>query len=92
MKEADLYGYTYDPKKPPGCQDPWAQRPGAEKGGRRELRTRRTRDMLESAAPSEEDDPSVNEEPLANSMALTLVQELTLPRNTMGGAVHGRKA
>ncbi|RAR09318.1 hypothetical protein DDE82_001829 [Stemphylium lycopersici] len=55
MKEADLYGYTYDPKKPPGCQDPWAQRPGAEKGGRRELRTRRTRDMLESAAPSEEE-------------------------------------
>ncbi|XP_014557447.1 hypothetical protein COCVIDRAFT_37148 [Bipolaris victoriae FI3] len=55
MKEADLYGYTYDPKKPLGCQDPWAQRPGAEKGGRRELRTRRTRDMLESAAPSEEE-------------------------------------
>jgi hypothetical protein len=56
MKEADLYGYVYDPKKPPGCQDPWAQRPGAEKGGRRELRTRRTRDMLESAAASEEED------------------------------------
>ena len=55
MKEADLYGYVYDPKKPPGCQDPWAQRPGAEKGGRRELRTRRTRDMLESAAPSEDE-------------------------------------
>ncbi|KAG9381138.1 hypothetical protein A1F94_008458 [Pyrenophora tritici-repentis] len=55
MKEADLYGYTYDPKKPPGCQDPWAQRPGAEKGGRRELRTRRNRDMLESAAPSEDE-------------------------------------
>ncbi|KAH6883325.1 hypothetical protein BKA58DRAFT_330741 [Alternaria rosae] len=56
MKEADLYGYVYDPKKPPGCQDPWLQRPGAEKGGRRELRTRRTRDQLESAAPSEEED------------------------------------
>ena len=56
MKEADLYGYNYDPKKLPGCQDPWAQRPGAEKGGRRELRTRRTRDMLESAAVSEEED------------------------------------
>lgn len=56
MKEADLYGYVYDPKKQPGCQDPWAQRPGAEKGGRRELRTRRTRDMLESAAQSEEDE------------------------------------
>ncbi|KAI8932437.1 hypothetical protein NX059_010623 [Plenodomus lindquistii] len=56
MKEADLYGYIYDPKKLPGCQDPWAQRPGAEKGGRRELRTRRTRDMLESAAASEEEE------------------------------------
>lgn len=61
MKEADLYGYTYDPKKPSGCQDPWAQRPGAEKGGRRELRTRRTRDMLESAAPSEEEYEEENE-------------------------------
>lgn len=56
MKEADLYGYNYDPKKLPGCQDPWAQRPGAEKSGRRELRTRRARDMLDSAAPSEEDE------------------------------------
>lgn len=56
MKEADLYGYVYDARKLPGCQDPWAQRPGAEKGGRRELRTRRTRDMLESAAASEEED------------------------------------
>lgn len=61
MKEADLYGYVYDPKKPSGCQDPWAQRPGAEKGGRRELRTRRTRDMLESAAPSEEENEEENE-------------------------------
>lgn len=56
MKEADLYGYVYDARKLPGCQDPWAQRPGAEKGGRRELRTRRTRDMLESAAASEEEE------------------------------------
>ncbi|OAL57442.1 hypothetical protein IQ07DRAFT_483294, partial [Pyrenochaeta sp. DS3sAY3a] len=56
MKEADLYGYTYDPKKLPGCQDPFAQRPGAEKSGGRELRTRRTRDMLDSAAASEEED------------------------------------
>ncbi|KAI4962379.1 hypothetical protein J4E86_001413 [Alternaria arbusti] len=56
MKEADLYGYIYDPKKPPGCQDPFLQRPGADKGGKRELRTRRTRDQLESAAPSEEED------------------------------------
>ncbi|KAL6707000.1 hypothetical protein ACN47E_004950 [Coniothyrium glycines] len=56
MKEADLYGYNHDAKKLPGCQDPWAQRPGAEKTGRRELRTRRTRDMLDSAAPSDEDE------------------------------------
>lgn len=55
MKEADLYGYNYDPRKLPGCQDPWAQRPGAEKSGRRELRTRRARDLLDSAAPSEEE-------------------------------------
>lgn len=61
MKEADLYGYVFDPKKLPGCQDPWAQRPGAEKGGRRELRTRRTRDMLESAVPSEDDEEVDNE-------------------------------
>ncbi|KAF1846185.1 uncharacterized protein K460DRAFT_339177 [Cucurbitaria berberidis CBS 394.84] len=56
LKEADLYGYTYDPKKLPGCQNPWAQRPGAEKSGGRELRTRRTRDMLDSAAASEEEE------------------------------------
>lgn len=56
MKEADLYGYIFDPKKQPGCQDPWVQRPGAEKSGGRELRTRRARDMLDSAAASEEDD------------------------------------
>jgi hypothetical protein len=55
-KEADLYGYTFDAKKPPGCQDPWAQRPGAEKSSGRELRTRRARDMLDSAAASEEDE------------------------------------
>lgn len=55
MKEADLYGYNYDPKKAPGCQDPWSQRPGADKGAGRELRTRRNRDMLDSAAPSEEE-------------------------------------
>jgi hypothetical protein len=61
MKEADLYGYTYDPKKDPGCQDPWAQRPGAEKNNGRELRTRRNRDMLDSAAASEEEDDEENE-------------------------------
>lgn len=56
MKEADLYGYTYDPKKPAGMQDPFTQRPGHEKSGGRELRQRRTRDMLDSAAPSEEEE------------------------------------
>lgn len=55
MKEADLYGYTYDPKKLPEAQDPWGQRPGAEKSGGRELRTRRNRDMLDSAPVSEEE-------------------------------------
>lgn len=61
MKEADLYGYNYDPKKNPEAQDPWGQRPGAEKSGGRELRTRRGRDMLESAPASEEDDDVDNE-------------------------------
>ncbi|KAL5117136.1 hypothetical protein ACEQ8H_004961 [Pleosporales sp. CAS-2024a] len=56
MKEADLYGYNYDPKKNPEAQDPWAQRPGAEKSGGRELRTRRNRDMLDSAPVSEEEE------------------------------------
>ena len=61
LKEADLYGYAYDPKKLPGCQDPWAQRPGAEKSGGRELRTRRARDMLDSAAPTEDEEEEDNE-------------------------------
>jgi hypothetical protein len=56
MKEAELYGYNYDPKKNPEAQDPWGQRPGAEKSGGRELRTRRNRDMLDSAPASEEED------------------------------------
>jgi hypothetical protein len=61
-KEAELYGYTYDPKKLPEAQDPWGQRPGAEKTGGRELRTRRgNRDMLDSAPVSEEDDDEDNE-------------------------------
>lgn len=55
MKEADLYGYVFDARKPPGGQDPFAQRIGAEKMGRRELRQRRNRDMLDSAAQSEEE-------------------------------------
>jgi hypothetical protein len=61
MKEAELYGYTYDPKKMPETQDPWAQRPGAEKSGGRELRTRRNRDMLDSAPVSEEEDDEEND-------------------------------
>jgi hypothetical protein len=61
MKEAELYSYTYDPKKIPETQDPWAQRPGAEKSGGRELRTRRNRDMLDSAPVSEEDDDEDND-------------------------------
>lgn len=56
MKEADLYSYIFDPKKPPGAQDPFLQRIGAEKSGGRELRQRRARDLLDSAAPSEEDE------------------------------------
>jgi hypothetical protein len=55
-KEADLYGYTHDQKKPPGTQDPFTQRPGHEKTNGRELRQRRARDMLDSAAPSEDED------------------------------------
>ncbi|KAF1954999.1 hypothetical protein CC80DRAFT_536431 [Byssothecium circinans] len=61
MKEADLYGYNYDPKKLPEAQDPFAQRPGHEKSGGRELRQRRTRDMLDSAAPSEEEEEEGDE-------------------------------
>jgi len=55
-KEADLYAYIHDQKKPAGMQDPFTQRPGHEKTDGRELRQRRTRDMLDSAAPSEEED------------------------------------
>jgi hypothetical protein len=60
MKEADLYGYVYDPKKLPGTQDPFAQRIGAEKSGGRALRQRRTRDMLDSAAQSEMEEEGEN--------------------------------
>jgi hypothetical protein len=56
MKEADLYGYNYDPKKPPNLQDPFTQRPGHDNSNGRELRRRRTRDMLNSAAPSEDEE------------------------------------
>jgi hypothetical protein len=61
MKEADLYGYVFDPKKPPGTQDAFAQRIGREKGNGRELRQRRARDMLDSAAASEEDEEEEGE-------------------------------
>lgn len=37
-------------------QDPFEQRPGHEKTNGRELRQRRTRDMLDSAAPSEDEE------------------------------------
>jgi hypothetical protein len=37
-------------------QDPFTQRPGHENSNGRELRQRRTRDMLDSAAPSEEEE------------------------------------
>lgn len=56
MKEADLYNYSYDAKKVPGTQDPFAQRLGRDFVGGRELRQRRARDMLGSAAPSEEEE------------------------------------
>jgi hypothetical protein len=46
MLEADLYSYTYDPKKAPGQQDPFRQRAGGGKFvGGRELRQRRGRDV-----------------------------------------------
>ena len=41
MKEADLYNYTFDPKKAPDAQDPFAQRLGRDPLGSRELRRRR---------------------------------------------------
>ncbi|KAE9978617.1 hypothetical protein BLS_009279 [Venturia inaequalis] len=42
QKEADLYGYEYDPKKLPGQQDPFQQRKtGPGRIGGRELRDRR---------------------------------------------------
>ncbi|EON68476.1 hypothetical protein W97_07686 [Coniosporium apollinis CBS 100218] len=56
MKEAELYGYAFDPKKPPGCQDPFSQRIGGEFVGGRELRTRRARDLGSAAASETEDE------------------------------------
>lgn len=54
MKEADLYGYIFDPKKGPGLQNPFAQRPGgSESIGGRELRQRRARELGEEPSDDE---------------------------------------
>lgn len=56
QKEADVYSYVYDARKPPGTQDPFSQRIGTDYVGGRELRHRRTRDVTtEDLAQSEED-------------------------------------
>lgn len=53
QKQADLYNYAYDAKKGPHGQDPYIQRLGRDLG--RQLRQRRKRDLLDSAAVSEDD-------------------------------------
>lgn len=54
MKEADLYGYNFDPKRGPGLQDPFRQRPGgSESVGGRELRQRRARELGEEPSDDE---------------------------------------
>ncbi|KAF4537965.1 uncharacterized protein LTHEOB_11285 [Lasiodiplodia theobromae] len=56
QKEADIYSYVYDARKPPGTQDPFSQRIGTDYVGGRELRHRRARDVTtEDLAQSEED-------------------------------------
>ncbi|KAL0256555.1 hypothetical protein SLS55_008950 [Diplodia seriata] len=56
QKEADIYSYVYDSRKPPGTQDPFSQRIGTDYVGGRELRHRRARDVTtEDLAPSEEE-------------------------------------
>ncbi|KAF2755143.1 hypothetical protein EJ05DRAFT_478950 [Pseudovirgaria hyperparasitica] len=60
MREADLYNYAYDSRKPPGTQDPMAQRIGRDGTGGRELRQRRARDALGSTQVSEEDEENEN--------------------------------
>ncbi|TKA62813.1 hypothetical protein B0A49_09293 [Cryomyces minteri] len=55
LKEADLYDYTFDPKRV-GFQDPFRQRIGRLDPGGRELRQRRARDVLDAAGASEYDD------------------------------------
>lgn len=83
-KEASLYGYTFDPKKPPGMQDPFSQRPGHEKTGRRELRQRRTRDMLDSAAPSEEEEEDEEGRPAKRQRRATRPFEISEQGNASG--------
>ncbi|PVH98492.1 hypothetical protein DM02DRAFT_729844 [Periconia macrospinosa] len=83
-KEASLYGYTFDPKKPPGMQDPFLQRPGHEKTGRRELRQRRTRDMLDSAAPSEEEEEDEENRPAKRQRRATRPFEISEQGNGTG--------
>ncbi|KAK8215766.1 hypothetical protein IWZ01DRAFT_479761 [Phyllosticta capitalensis] len=56
QKEADIYGYVFDPRKPPGAQDPFGQRVGTDYVGGRELRHRRARDVTaDDLAQSEEE-------------------------------------
>ncbi|KAF2454680.1 hypothetical protein BDY21DRAFT_381317, partial [Lineolata rhizophorae] len=66
MKQADLYNYTFDPKKAPGQQDPFAQRIG-DSGSGRELRQRRARDVSEivgnNTSISETDEPANSQVP-----------------------------
>ncbi|KAF2236417.1 hypothetical protein EV356DRAFT_498443 [Viridothelium virens] len=53
MREAEIYGYTFDPKRI-GRQDPFSQRSARGLKGR-ELRERRNRDVLETLGLSEDD-------------------------------------
>ncbi|KAL9091059.1 MAG: hypothetical protein Q9165_004986 [Trypethelium subeluteriae] len=53
MRESEIYGYTFDPKRI-GRQDPFSQRSARGLKGR-ELRERRNRDVLETLGLSEDD-------------------------------------
>ena len=53
MRESEIYGYTFDPKKI-GHQNPFTQRSARGLKGR-ELRERRNRDLLETLGLSEDD-------------------------------------
>lgn len=57
MKEAELYNYAFDAKKPTGMQDPFAQRLGRDVARGRELRARRAArgELGEADAVSEEE-------------------------------------